>query len=186
MTISKTEDEADLEAGITKGTEQKNTEHGKKKKKGKKNADPDSVAPDSVIATTKNIANANNSSSNSNTKESNFNESDPSANANANANNSSQIKRRWLSAVICLGMILAIILFFTLVHNRRNPTEEEWKGTTEKELEDLRIFLKYLSGTIPTEIGWMTTLAELDLGNGQGLSKCCASDRGETIEAEWF
>ena len=179
MTISKTEDEADLEASITKGTEQKNTEPGKKKKKKekkkkkkkKKNVDPDTVAPDSVIAATKNTANANSSSSNVNTNQSNFNESNPSA--NANANNSGQKKRRWLLvailAVICLGIILAIILFFTLGQNRRgpSPTEEELEGPTEKELEDFRIILNDLTGTIPTEIGWMTSLTSLYLGT------CC-------------
>ena len=41
MTISKTEDDTDVETSITKGASHKNTEHGKKKKKKKKNVDPD-------------------------------------------------------------------------------------------------------------------------------------------------
>ena len=129
MTISKTEDDTDLETSITKGASHKNTEHGKKKKKKKKESvDPDSVAPDSVVGQV--VQKRSEEGSGAKHDETDL---EASITTGASHKNTAVICLATILAVICLG----IILFFSLRQNRPTdatqtinegksiPTEEE-------------------------------------------------------------
>mmetsp|Transcript_14126 Transcript_14126/g.29219 ORF Transcript_14126/g.29219 Transcript_14126/m.29219 type:complete len:195 (-) Transcript_14126:169-753(-) len=133
----------------------------KRRRKKKKNVDPDSVAPDNVIAAVKNTTNANSSANNGNTNQNNFNASNTNAyTRNQYTRNQKKCNRLLVAvlAVMCLEITIILILSF----GRERPTDAN--VDIPPILPEGELLSRMRSaGTIPTEIGLMTSLTFLDL-----------------------